>query len=363
MMSLLKKKVLDALKLIELPDKSNAVISNSIRAFDITDGVAKFVIEIKSDEIELYRPIVERMKEVVEKVEGISKSSIVLTAEKGITEQKVQSSPPNLKVGKHPDSKIGSLKPKNIKHIIAVGSGKGGVGKSTLSANLAVSLTKKGLAVGLLDADIYGPSQPKMLGVSDRPKSPDGKTIIPLQAFGVTIMSIGLMIEPEKAVVWRGPMLMGALQQMLSQVEWGNLDILIVDLPPGTGDVQLTLCQKAEVSGALIVSTPQDVALIDARKAIDMFRTLNTPILGLIENMSNYQCPKCGHEVAIFGHGGVVKESENLGLPFLGEIPLDLEIRLSGDAGCPVSTGEKPISEAFNNLAEVVIKQLSNIEK
>ena len=176
-------------------------------------------------------------------------------------------------------------------------------------------------------------------------------------------MSIGLMIEPEKAVVWRGPMLMGALQQMLSQVEWGNLDILIVDLPPGTGDVQLTLCQKADVSGALIVSTPQDVALIDARKAIDMFRTLNTPILGLIENMSNYRCPKCGHEVAIFGHGGVVKESEKLGLPFLGEIPLDLEIRLSGDAGCPVSTSEKPISEAFNNLAELVIKQLSHIEK
>ena len=363
MMSLLKKKVLDALKLIELPDKSNVVINNSIRAFDIIGGVANFIIEIKSNEIELYKPIVERMKEVVENVEGISESSIVLTAEKEIKEQKVESSPPNLKVGRHPDSKTGSLKPKNVKHIIAVGSGKGGVGKSTLSANLAVSLTKKGLAVGLLDADIHGPSQPKMLGVSDRPKSPDGKTIIPLQAFGVTIMSIGLMIEPEKAVVWRGPMLMGALQQMLSQVEWGNLDILIVDLPPGTGDVQLTLCQKAEVSGALIVSTPQDVALIDARKAIDMFRTLNTPILGLIENMSNYQCPKCGHEVAIFGHGGVVKESENLGLPFLGEIPLNLEIRLSGDAGCPVSTSEKPISEAFNNLAEVVIKQLSHIEK
>ena len=362
-MSLLKKKVLDALKLIELPDKSNVVINNSIRAFDIIGGVANFIIEIKSNEIELYKPIVERMKEVVENVEGISESSIVLTAEKEIKEQKVESSPPNLKVGRHPDSKTGSLKPKNVKHIIAVGSGKGGVGKSTLSANLAVSLTKKGLAVGLLDADIYGPSQPKMLGVSDRPKSPDGKTIIPLQAFGVTVMSIGLMIEPEKAVVWRGPMLMGALQQMLSQVEWGNLDVLIVDLPPGTGDVQLTLCQKAEVSGALIVSTPQDVALIDARKAIDMFRTLNTPILGLIENMSNYRCPKCGHEVAIFGYGGVVKESEKLGLPFLGEIPLDLEIRLSGDAGCPVSTSEKPISEAFNNLAESVIRQLSYIEK
>ncbi len=362
-MSLLKKQVLDALKLIELPDESNVVLSNSIRAFDITDGVAKFVIEIKSNEIDLYKPIVEKMKDVVENVEGIVESSIVLTAEKDIPETQADPSPPNLKVGRHPDSKMGSLKPNNVKHIIAVGSGKGGVGKSTLSANLAVSLVNKGLAVGLLDADIYGPSQPKMLGVSDRPKSPDGKTIIPLKAFGVTIMSIGLMIEPAKAVVWRGPMLMGALQQMLSQVEWGDLDVLIVDLPPGTGDVQLTLCQKADVSGALIVSTPQDVALIDARKAIDMFKTLDTPILGLIENMSNYQCPKCGYEVAIFGHGGVVKESENLGLSFLGEIPLDLEIRLSGDNGCPVSTTSKPISEAFNNLAEEIIKKLSQIDK
>jgi ATP-binding protein involved in chromosome partitioning len=174
---------------------------------------------------------------------------------------------------------------------LAIGSGKGGVGKSTVSSNLAVALAKQGRKVGLLDADIYGPSQPRMLGVSKRPASPDGKTIIPLQAHGVTMMSIGLMLDPDKAVVWRGPMLMGALQQMLGQVEWGKLDVLIVDLPPGTGDVQLTLCQRAAVTGAIVVSTPQDVALLDARRALDMFDNLRTPVLGLIENMSTYICP------------------------------------------------------------------------
>jgi ATPases involved in chromosome partitioning len=199
-----------------------------------------------------------------------------------------------------------------------VGSGKGGVGKSTVSSNLAVALARQGRRVGLLDADIYGPSQPRMMGVTKRPASPDGKTIIPLQAHGVTLMSIGLMMEEGKAVVWRGPMLMGALQQMLGQVQWGDLDVLIVDLPPGTGDVQLTLCQRTQLTGAIVVSTPQDVALLDARKAIDMFGTLKTPVLGLIENMSTYICPNCGHEAHLFGHGGVSAEAQKLDVPLPG---------------------------------------------
>jgi len=188
---------------------------------------------------------------------------------------------------------IGPTPVAGVDRILAIGSGKGGVGKSTVSSNLAVALAKQGRRVGLLDADIYGPSQPRMMGVSKRPGSPDGKTIIPLQAHGVTMMSIGLMVDPNKAVVWRGPMLMGALQQMLGQVEWGELDVLIVDLPPGTGDVQLTLCQKTQLTGAVVVSTPQDVALIDARKALDMFNSLNTPVLGLIENMSTHSSAHC----------------------------------------------------------------------
>ena len=258
--------------------------------------------------------------------------------------------------------------PRTAKSIM-VASGKGGVGKSSVSANIASGIAHRGYTVGVLDADIWGFSIPQMLGLSGRLEgNEETRRIKPIEkqaGSGVLkIVSMGFLITEESSSLnWRGLILNRAVRHFLEDVEWGHLDYLIIDMPPGTGDVQLTLCQKAEVSGALIVSTPQDVALIDARKAIDMFRTLNTPILGLIENMSNYQCPKCGHEVAIFGHGGVVKESENLGLPFLGEIPLDLEIRLSGDAGCPVSTSEKPISEAFNNLAEVVIKQLSHIEK
>jgi ATP-binding protein involved in chromosome partitioning len=209
--------------------------------------------------------------------------------------------------------------------------------------------------VGLLDADIYGPSQPRMMGVSARPASPDGKTILPLVAHGVTMMSIGLMLKEGEAVIWRGPMLMGALQQMLGQVAWGRLDVLIVDLPPGTGDVQLTLCQRSAVTGAIVVSTPQDVALLDARKALSMFATLKTPVLGLIENMSSYICPNCGHEAQIFGHGGVRAEAAALGLPFLGELPLDLATRVAGDSGTPVAAGEGPVAEAYARLARRLI--------
>jgi len=190
-----------------------------------------------------------------------------------------------------------------------------------------------------------------MMGINKRPASPDGKTIIPLHAHGVTLMSIGFMLPEEKAVVWRGPMLMGALQQMLGQVEWGRLDALIVDLPPGTGDVAMTLCQRSDVTGAIVVSTPQDVALLDARKAIDMFHTLGTPILGLIENMSTYVCPKCGHEEHIFGYGGVKDEAERMGVPLLGEIPLALDVRVAGDAGRPVALGEGPVADAYARLA------------
>jgi ATP-binding protein involved in chromosome partitioning len=207
----------------------------------------------------------------------------------------------------------------------------------------------------LLDADIYGPSQPRMMGVSERPKSPDGKIIEPLHAHGVTMMSIGLMVDPDQAVVWRGPMLMGALQQMLGQVRWGELDVLLVDLPPGTGDVQLTLCQKSKITGAIVVSTPQDVALLDAKKALNMFDQLNTPVLGLIENMSTYICPECGHEAHLFGNGGVAAEAARAGLPFLGALPLELEVRLAGDAGVPIAVGDSPAAVAYSVLAQRLI--------
>ena len=220
-----------------------------------------------------------------------------------------------------------------------------------------MALAREGKRTGLLDADIYGPSQPRMMGVSERPKSPDGKTILPLHAHGVTMMSIGLMLKEGEAVIWRGPMLMGALQQMMGQVAWGELDVLIVDLPPGTGDVQLTLSQKYPITGAIVVSTPQDVALLDARKAIDMFAKTQVPVLGIVENMSTYICPNCGHEAHIFGHGGARAEAERLGLPFLGEIPLDLAIRLAGDGGTPVAAAgpTAPRRGAFRAVARRLI--------
>jgi len=284
---------------------------------------------------------------------GIGTVSVVLTSHGPAP---AAPKPPSLKIGGHPKPQpSGPAKVAGVDRIIAIGSGKGGVGKSTVSSNLAVALAKEGRRVGLLDADIYGPSQPQMMGVMKRPASPDGKTIIPLEAHGVTLMSIGFMVAPEKAVVWRGPMLMGALQQMLGQVQWGELDVLLIDLPPGTGDVQLTLCQKTDITGALIVSTPQDVALLDARKAIDMFQTLKAPVLGLIENMSTYVCPNCGHEEHLFGHGGVKTEAERLNVPFLGEIPLSLDVRLAGDAGQPVALGDGAIAEAYGLLARRLI--------
>jgi ATP-binding protein involved in chromosome partitioning len=264
---------------------------------------------------------------------------------------KIKPPPPNLKIGGHPKPQDGPTSVPGVDRILAIASGKGGVGKSTVSSNLAVALAKLGRRVGLLDADIYGPSQPRMMGVNKRPASPDGKIIIPLKAHGVTMMSIGLMVDPDKAVVWRGPMLMGALQQMLNQVQWGELDVLIVDLPPGTGDVQLTLCQKTELTGAIVVSTPQDVALLDARKALDMFATLHTPVLGMIENMSQYICPKCGHEAHIFGHRGVEAEAKKLDIPFLGALPLDLSVRIAGDSGTPAALSDGAVAQAYSDLA------------
>ncbi|WP_417523543.1 P-loop NTPase [Marinovum sp.] len=334
----------------ELPGGGDLISRDLIRALSIEDGLVRYVIEAPSaDMARQMEPLRAATERAVAALPGVREVRAVLTAHEA-------KAPPSLKVGGHPKPQAGPMKPAGVQRIIAIGSGKGGVGKSTVSSNLAVALARAGKRVGLLDADIYGPSQPRMMGVSQRPASPDGKTIEPLRAHGVTLMSIGLMVDPAKAVVWRGPMLMGALQQMLGQVNWGELDVLLVDLPPGTGDVQLTLCQKSELSGAIVVSTPQDVALIDARKAIDMFNTLKTPILGMIENMSLFHCPNCGFEAHIFGHGGVASEAEGLGVPLLAQLPIDLDTRLAGDAGTPVAVGEGAMSEAYAQLAQGMIR-------
>ena len=348
-MSDLRHAVTDALDKILLPDGRSLVAADLVRALAVEDdGTVRFVIEAPTAAAaRALAPLRDAAEAAVKRLPGVTRTSIVLTAP---AEEKA---PPSLKVGRHPTPQAGPAPVAGVKRILAIASGKGGVGKSTVSSNLAVALARQGRRVGLLDADIYGPSQPRMMGLEgQRPgAAPDGKTIVPLQAHGVTVMSIGLMVDPAKAVVWRGPMLMGALQQMLGEVAWGELDVLIVDLPPGTGDVQLTLCQRTRLTGAVVVSTPQDVALLDARKALDMFNTLKTPVLGLIENMSTFICPNCGHEAHIFGHGGVAAEAERIGVPFLGALPVDLETRLAGDAGTPVAAGEGPMAEAYANLA------------
>jgi ATP-binding protein involved in chromosome partitioning len=242
-----------------------------------------------------------------------------------------------------------------VAHIVAVASGKGGVGKSTTAVNLAVALAQQGHRVGLLDADIYGPSLPRMLGVDRKPETRDGM-MVPLQAWGLSAMSIGFLVDPDAAMIWRGPMVMGALEQMMGQVHWGALDILIVDMPPGTGDAQLTMAQKVTLSGAVIVSTPQDIALIDARRGVRMFEKTLVPVLGLIENMSVFCCPNCGHRTELFGHGGAQREAATLGIPFLGEIPLLLDIRTTSDAGTPICAAapDSPAAQAFAAIARRV---------
>ena len=248
-----------------------------------------------------------------------------------------------------------------VKHIIAVASGKGGVGKSTTAVNLALGLAANGIATGLLDADIYGPSMPRMLGVTEKPESLDGKLLKPIERYGLRTMSIGYIVNEDTPMIWRGPMVSSALEQMLRDVQWGELDVLVVDMPPGTGDAQLTLAQRVALAGAVIVSTPQDIALVDARKGLAMFRKVAVPVLGIVENMSYFLCPKCGERSEIFGHGGAREEAEKLGVPFLGEIPLHLDIRTTSDSGHPivVDQPDSPHTQAYKNIAGRVWKQLS----
>lgn len=349
-----REAVLDVLKGVKDPIAGTDIVASGVmRALNVDDtGSVRFVMEIPPAHAAEYEKVKDGAEAALKVLDGVSAISIVLT---GHSEK---APPPDLKPSR-PAQPAGPEKIPGVDRIVAIASGKGGVGKSTVSANLACALAQQGRRVGLLDADVYGPSQPRMLGVSGRPASPDGKIILPMRNHGVTMMSIGLMTNEDQAVVWRGPMLMGALQQMMMQVQWGALDVLLVDLPPGTGDVQMTLSQKAQVDGAIIVSTPQDVALLDARKGIDMFQQLKVPIIGMIENMSTHICSNCGHEEHVFGHGGVAAEAEKLGVPLLAEVPLDLQIRLAADGGAPiaVSQPDAPQAQVFQKVAADIVAQ------
>lgn len=350
-MALDRETILTALKAVNDPVSGTDIVSAGVmRGLNVDGTTVRFVLEIDPKHAEIYAHARDAA-EAAAKSAGATEVSAVLTGHSA-------KAPPDLKPSR-PAEPQGPQKVPGVNNLIAIASGKGGVGKSTISSNLACALAAEGRRVGLLDADVYGPSQPRMLGVSGRPASPDGKTILPMRNHGVTMMSIGLMTNEGQAVVWRGPMLMGALQQMLMQVQWGALDCLLVDLPPGTGDVQMTLAQKAEVTGAIVVSTPQDVALLDARKGIDMFNQLHVPVLGMIENMSTHICSNCGHEEHVFGHGGVAAEAAKLNVPLLAEVPLHLDIRLASDGGAPivVSQPDSPQAQAFRDVARKLIDQ------
>jgi ATP-binding protein involved in chromosome partitioning len=350
--------VTEALRRVIDPAKGRDIVSAGlVRGLSVSGGAVQFVLEVDAARGAALEPLRSAAEAAAREVAGVSSVSVVMTAHAAegsvVRDKPAPPGPPPDLLGRSAPNPPVSKKLPGVERIVAIASGKGGVGKSTVAANLAVALAARGRRVGLLDADVYGPSQPRMLGVSGRPSSPDGHTILPLRNHGVTLMSLGLMVGEDEALIWRGPMLMGALQQMLGQVQWGRLDVLLVDLPPGTGDVQMTLCQKAEVTGAVVVSTPQDIALIDARKAIDMFQRMETPILGIIENMAAFVCSTCGTVHHPFGHGGAHAEADRLNVPFLGEVALDLDIRVAGDGGAPIVAlkPEGPQARAFWDIA------------
>ncbi len=339
----------------------DVVANNMISGLVIKDRNIGFAIEIDPADAERMEPLRKAAERAVLALDGVSSVSAVLTAHNAAPAAPTESPESGAKSSPRADqAPAASLLP-GVGAIVAVASGKGGVGKSTTAVNLAVALASLGKRVGILDADVYGPSLPRMLGVSDKPKPVANKKIEPLDAHGVKVMSMGFMVPEDTAMVWRGPMVIGALEQMMREVEWGTLDVLIVDMPPGTGDAQLTMAQRVPLAGVVIVSTPQDIALIDARKGMNMFAKVNVPVLGIVENMSMFICPNCGEQTDIFGHGGARSEAERLGCDFLGEIPLDVAIRVTSDSGQPITASEPdgPHAEAYRDLASAVLAKIS----
>jgi ATP-binding protein involved in chromosome partitioning len=336
--------VMAALKALRDPASGrDLVTAGMVQGLTVKDGNVQFVLEVDPAQGAGLEPLRQQAEQAVLALAGVASATAILTAHRNpaAAQPRPATHHENHAHAQGPAQRpplpgAGKAALPNIRSVIAVASGKGGVGKSTTAANLALALQAQGLKVGLLDADIYGPSQPRLMGLTGRPDSPDGKTIVPHRVNGLPVMSIGFLVAEDTAMIWRGPMVQSALMQMLRDVQWGQLDCLVVDLPPGTGDAQLTMAQQVPLTGAVIVSTPQDIALLDVKKSIAMFRKVDVPILGLVENMSVFVCPNCGHESHVFSHGGARREADKQGIRFLGEVPLDLRIRETSDAGRPI---------------------------
>ncbi|MCO6416852.1 Mrp/NBP35 family ATP-binding protein [Siccirubricoccus sp. KC 17139] len=361
-----------ALRRVQDPVSGRDLVSaGMVQGLAARDGLVQFALAVPRERAREMEPLRQAAEQAAAAVPGVLSATVVLTAHREPQGPKPggagQAAPAHGHAHAHaprPGPKApagqGPLLLPEVSKIVAVASGKGGVGKSTTAVNLAVALAAQGLRVGLLDADIYGPSLPQMLGAREKPRT-EGQQIIPLSRWGLKAMSIGFLVDTETPMIWRGPMVMGALEQLMGQVAWGALDVMLVDMPPGTGDAQLTMSQRVPLAGAVIVSTPQDVALLDARRGIRMFEKVNVPVLGLIENMSFYCCPNCGHRAELFGHGGARAEAEKLGVEFLGELPLKLEIRELADAGTPIVAArpETPEARAYAAIAARLWAKLS----
>ncbi|MFP6749958.1 MAG: Mrp/NBP35 family ATP-binding protein [Alphaproteobacteria bacterium] len=365
-----EEEVREALRRVGDPARDGNVVDlGMITGLAVRDGNVMFSIEIEPERAPEMESLRLACEQVVAGLPGALSVTAVLTAEQEPPPQPPQ--PPQApqppqppagqapRIGRHGSPGAQKIEMPGVKAVVAVASGKGGVGKSTVTVNLGVTLSRLGLKVGILDADIYGPSIPRMLGISGQPRS-DGDKLETMRGHGVVCMSIGFLVDPDQPTIWRGPMVMGALEQLLGDVNWGELDIMLVDMPPGTGDAQLTMAQKVALKGAIIVSTPQDIALIDARKGLNMFRQTEVPVMGIIENMSYYHCPDCGARAEIFGHGGARETAAELGCDFLGEIPLHISLRQTSDAGTPIAAADPESAEAraFTAIAEQVMARL-----
>jgi ATP-binding protein involved in chromosome partitioning len=357
-----KQQVLDSLAKIAGPDGSPLTSSGKLSEVMVSDGKVFFSISVDAATVQAWESVRDRAEAAARAVPGVESAMVALTAERKATARPsgtgdARAAAQAASAARAAPSPIGVP---GVEAIIAVASGKGGVGKSTTAVNLALGLRDLGLKVGILDADIYGPSLPKLLAIRERPQTMGGTRLKPITRYGLTVMSIGFLIDEETPMIWRGPMVISALTQMLREVEWGALDVMVVDMPPGTGDAQLTMAQQVPLKGAVIVSTPQDLALIDARRGIAMFRRVNVPVLGIVENMSYFLCPQCGTRSDIFSHGGARHEAERLGVPFLGEVPLHMDIREKSDSGLPLvaTVPDGPLATVYRDVAAKVLEQL-----